>query len=137
MALAADLVSGVDLWLNTPRRPLEASGTSGMKAAINAIPSLSILDGWWNEGYHGTNGWAIGGDAPQTDAQEMDETFRLLETEIVPLFFDRDASGTPRGWLPVMRSAREVGLARFTTDRMLDDATRELYRPILAEPVTA
>ena len=102
MRVARFLVGGVDIWLNNPRRPLEASGTSGMKAAINGIPSVSILDGWWDEGFNGDNGWAIGdrepdGDDAAQDAADATELYRLLEEEIVPRFFDRDARGPAAG----------------------------------------
>ena len=95
MRIARFLVAGVDVWLNNPRRPLEASGTSGMKAAINGVPSISILDGWWDEGFNGDNGWAIGDREPDGDEAEQDdadatEIYRLLEEEILPRFFDRD-----------------------------------------------
>ncbi len=102
MRVARFLVGGVDIWLNNPRRPMEASGTSGMKAAINGIPSVSILDGWWDEGFTGDNGWAIGdrepdGDDAAQDAADATELYRLLEEEIVPRFFDRDADGSAAG----------------------------------------
>jgi starch phosphorylase len=134
MRIARFLVAGVDVWLNNPRRPLEASGTSGMKAAINGIPSLSILDGWWDEGYNGTNGWAIGGretlaDEAAQDAADVAELYRLLEQEIVPRFFDRDASGSPRAWLGVMRAAATSALWRFSTARMLTEYVDRLYLP--------
>jgi len=122
---------GVDVWLNTPRRPREASGTSGMKASLNGIPNLSILDGWWVEGYNGANGWAIEDrqfDNPdeqdQFDAQDI---YRLLEEEIVPLYYNQDRDGIPRGWVEVMREAIHSNAWRFSTRRMVKEYTTELY----------
>jgi starch phosphorylase len=137
LRIARFLVAGVDLWLNTPRRPLEASGTSGMKAALNGVPSLSILDGWWAEGHDGTNGWAIGGpmggDAPEVDdAADAVALYHTLETEVVPAFFERDADGLPRRWIGFMRGALTVASSRFTTDRVLDEYLDRLYRPLSA-----
>jgi starch phosphorylase len=144
MRIARFLVGGVDLWLNNPRRPMEASGTSGMKAAINGIPSLSILDGWWDEGFSGSNGWAIGGretsdgdeGADYADAQEL---YRLLEDEIVPRFYDRDEAGCPRDWLAMMRESIGSALWQFSTARMLTEYVDELYLPAVhaAQPAAA
>ncbi|MEO6578214.1 MAG: alpha-glucan family phosphorylase, partial [Candidatus Limnocylindria bacterium] len=124
MRIARFLVGGVDIWLNNPRRPLEASGTSGMKAAINGIPSISILDGWWDEGFNGHNGWAIGdretrGDDGAQDSADANELYRLFEEEVVPRYFERDASGIPTDWLPIMRASIDGALWRFSTARML------------------
>ena len=96
------LVQGVDLWLNLPRVPLEASGTSGMKAALNGVPQLSTIDGWWEEGFDGTNGWALPHvpeslDIEETDRQDAAALYRVLEQEIVPSYYDRDARGVPLG----------------------------------------
>ena len=142
MRIAHFLVGGVDIWLNTPRRPMEASGTSGMKAAINGIPSVSILDGWWDEGYDGHNGWAIGdrepdGDEAAQDAADAAELYRLLEEEIVPRFFERDAKGLPLGWLEVMRASIAGALWRFSTARMLSEYVDRLYLPAVRSPVEA
>jgi starch phosphorylase len=139
--IARFLVGGVDLWLNNPRRPLEASGTSGMKAAINGVPSLSILDGWWDEGFSGENGWAIGGRETGGDDAEQDEVdageiYRLLEEEIVPRFFER-ADGLPAEWLAVMRSAIAAALWPFSTARMLTEYVDRLYLPAVRTPVEA
>jgi glycogen phosphorylase len=136
MRVARFMVGGVDIWLNNPRRPMEASGTSGMKAAINAIPSVSILDGWWNEGFNGRNGWAIGGAETNPDDEEQDaadaaELYRLLEEEIVPRFFERDVDGLPAAWLATMRSAVEAAIWRFSTARMLGEYVNRLYLPAL------
>ncbi|MEA2651484.1 MAG: glycogen phosphorylase, partial [Chloroflexota bacterium] len=134
MRIAHFLVGGVDIWLNNPRRPLEASGTSGMKAAINGIPSVSILDGWWDEGFNGHNGWAIGGreedgDEAEQDAADAGELYRLLEEEIVPRFFERDERGLPSGWLEVMRASIAGALWQFSTARMLSEYVDRLYLP--------
>ena len=138
--IARFLVGGVDIWLNTPRRPMEASGTSGMKAAINGVPSVSILDGWWDEGYTGRNGWAIGGrettgDEDEQDAADAAELYRLLEEEIVPLFFGRGEDGVPRGWLDVMRAATDTSIWRFSTARMLLEYVDRLYLPTARQRV--
>jgi len=135
MRVARFLVSGVDVWLNNPRRPLEASGTSGMKAAMNGIPSLSILDGWWDEAYDGQNGWAIGGRESLADEAAQDEAdaadlYRLLEEEVVPRFYERDADGLPQAWLATMRAAAHGALWPFSTARMLGEYVDQLYRPV-------
>ncbi len=142
--IAKFLVAGVDIWLNNPRRPMEASGTSGMKAAINGIPSVSILDGWWDEGYDGSNGWAIGdrepdGDDEAQDAADVGELYRLLEEEITPRFFDRGTDGVPRRWTATMRAAIESSLWPFSTARMLTEYVDRLYLPVArgAEAVPA
>jgi starch phosphorylase len=134
MSVARALVSGVDVWLNTPRRPLEASGTSGMKAAVNGVLNASVLDGWWAEAYAGDNGFGIGhgeeyADAEYGDRVEAQALYRLLEDEIVPLFYDRDADGLPRGWIRRMkRSIASVG-AFFNTSRMVEEYATKLYDP--------
>jgi starch phosphorylase len=144
MHMARYLTQGVDVWLNTPRRPREASGTSGMKAAINGIPNLSILDGWWVEGYNGANGWAIGDEREfdNHDAQDRfdaNSIYQLLEDEIVPLYYDRDRDGTPRGWVEIMRESMRSNAPMFGTRRMIKEYTNELYvkamRANEAEPV--
>ena len=137
MSVARALVSGVDVWLNTPRRPLEASGTSGMKAALNGVLHASVLDGWWAEAYTGDNGFAIGhgeeyADAEHGDRVEAHALYRLLEEEIVPLFYDRDPEGLPRGWIARMkRSIATVG-PFFNTTRMVEEYTKKLYAPAAA-----
>jgi glycogen phosphorylase len=142
MRIARFLVGGVDIWLNNPRRPMEASGTSGMKAAINGIPSVSILDGWWDEGYNGSNGWAIGdrvpdGDDASQDAADAAELYRLFEEEIVPRYFARDASGVPAAWLETMRASIREALWQFSTARMLSEYVDRLYLPAVRAPVEA
>lgn len=126
------LVQGVDVWLNNPRRPLEASGTSGQKAAANGVLNASILDGWWPEGFDGKNGWAIGEEREFRDPDEQDEAdsrslYALLEDELVPLYFDRDASGLPSRWLDRVRDAIATLTPAFSTHRMLQDYTDKLY----------
>ena len=134
MRIARFLVAGVDIWLNNPRRPLEASGTSGMKAAMNGVPSVSILDGWWDEGYNGRNGWAIGGreasgDEGAQDYADSEELYRLLEDEIVPRFFDRNQAGLPHAWLDTMRASIGGSIWAFSTARMVMEYVDRLYLP--------
>ena len=139
MHLAHSLVQGVDLWLNVPRPPLEACGTSGMKAALNGVPQLSTLDGWWAEGYDGPNGWAIPA-APagqDVDAADAEQLYRLLETEVVPLFYDRDAAGVPRRWVETMKHALRTAGARFTAQRMVREYFTEYYLPVMRGEVPA
>jgi starch phosphorylase len=132
------LVQGVDIWLNNPRRPLEASGTSGMKAAMNGIVNVSVLDGWWDEGYNGVNGWGIGSREPNADEGAQDwadaqDLYRLLEEEIVPRYYDRDAKGLPRRWLEIMKASMSSTIWQFSTTRMLQEYVEQLYLPA-AEP---
>ena len=134
IALARFLVQGVDVWLNTPRRPLEASGTSGMKAAANGAPNLSISDGWWVEGFEGGNGWVIGDgrehDTPEAqDAEDVESLFTLLEKEVVPTFYDRGSDGVPRKWVKIMRAAVAGVIPEFSTARMVNDYTEDFYGP--------
>ncbi len=133
MHLAHLLVQGVDLWLNLPRVPLEASGTSGMKAGLNGVPQLSTLDGWWQEGYDGLSGWAISPVAENEDADEADagDLYRLLEDQIVPLYYTRNAHGVPLGWAEKMRHALRLAGSRFTARRMLRDYVQEYYAPAI------
>ena len=134
MNVARYLVQGVDVWLNTPRRPQEASGTSGMKAAANGALNCSVLDGWWVEGYAPERGWAIGGlDVPESD-EETDESdcealFNLLEQEIVPLFYERDRLGLPREWVARMKSSMRALGSYFNTHRMVQEYTERFYLP--------
>ncbi len=136
MHLAHRLVQGVDLWLNVPRVPMEACGTSGMKAAINGVPQLGTLDGWWAEGYSGRNGWAIPlGPRDRQDEHDAWHVYELLESEIVPLYFERDAHDVPTGWVERMRHTLRDGLKRFTTRAMLQRYTTEHYlHAMRAEP---
>lgn len=130
MHLSHLLVQGVDLWMNLPKVPMEASGTSGMKAALNGVPQLGTIDGWWEEGYDGTNGWAIG-EAGVVDDDEVtaDRLYTLLETEVVPRFYTRDEHALPREWITTMKRAiREAGM-HFTAHRMVRDYARDFYVP--------
>jgi glycogen phosphorylase len=134
MAVGRALTRGVDVWLNNPRRPLEASGTSGQKAAMNGVLNLSILDGWWPEGFDGMNGWAMGGDLAYDDERRGDEAdaealYALLEREVVPLYYERDADGVPVEWM--RRSARAIATVtpRFNAQRMVKDYVRAYYAP--------
>jgi starch phosphorylase len=130
------MVQGVDLWLNLPRVPLEASGTSGMKAALNGVPQLSTVDGWWEEGFDGTNGWALPRpaeslDIGETDREDAEALYRVLEQEIVPTYYDRDARGVPLAWVERMRNALRVAASRFTAHRMLRDYAERYYTPAM------
>jgi starch phosphorylase len=132
--IARFLVQGVDVWLNNPRRPLEASGTSGMKAAANGIVNLSVLDGWWDEGWTGDNGWAIGGretdpDEGAQDWADAQALYHLLENEVVPRYYARDADGIRSEWLELMRRAIATTIWRFSTTRMLHEYVERLYLP--------
>ena len=134
MRIGRFLVQGVDVWLNNPRRPLEASGTSGMKASANGIPNLSVLDGWWDEGWTGDNGWAIGGretnpDEGAQDWADAQDLYRILETELIPAYYERDASGLPPRWIQLMRNAIASNIWRFSTTRMLHEYVERLYLP--------
>jgi starch phosphorylase len=135
MNVARNMVAGVDMWLNNPRRPMEASGTSGEKAGLNGSPNLSVLDGWWDEAFNGKNGWAIG-DAEKQYPSEYEQNdadatsiYELLESQIVPLYYDRDINGIPKKWMQwVKESIRTVG-PQFSMTRMIKDYTRDLYVP--------
>ena len=133
MHLAHRLVQGVDLWLNLPRPPLEASGTSGMKAGLNGVPQLSTLDGWWAEGYDGGNGWVIPPAAPgeEVDAVDAERLYRLLEEQIVPLYYARDARGVPVYWTEKMKGALRGAGQRFTAQRMVREYTTSYYVPAM------
>lgn len=147
MYTARKLIQGVDVWLNTPRRPLEASGTSGQKVCFNGGLNCSILDGWWCEGYQegpdgkGLNGWAIGEDAHTSDQDLQDKIdaeslYKLLEEEIVPLYYDRDANGIPHGWIRMMKKSIETNGQAFNTDRMIGDYVAKVYAPGTAIDLT-
>jgi starch phosphorylase len=127
------ILQGVDLWVNLPVLPMEASGTSGMKAALNAIPQVSTLDGWWAEGYTGLNGWAlpVATGAPDPDAVDATSLYDLLEREIVPMYYDRDAQGLPRAWLLRMKHALFEAGAHFTAARMVREYARRFYVPAM------
>jgi starch phosphorylase len=127
MTLARRIVHGVDVWLNTPRRPQEASGTSGMKAAMNGAVNCSILDGWWDEGFVPETGFAIdGGDDDVADAETL---YRLLANEVIPAYYERDAGGLPRRWLALMRASIDRLGAEFNTNRMVCEYVETMYLP--------
>ncbi|MCU0626711.1 MAG: alpha-glucan family phosphorylase [Gemmatimonadaceae bacterium] len=137
MHIAHLLVQGVDLWMNVPRVPLEASGTSGMKAALNGVPQLSTIDGWWAEGYDGTNGWAVTGggsaDTVREDAEQAARIYELLEKEIVPRYYDRPSrTAEPKAWLATMKHAIRVAGRIFTAQRMVMEYTKAYYVPAMA-----
>ena len=128
------MVQGVDVWLNTPRRPLEASGTSGEKVVLNGGLNCSILDGWWAEAYDGSNGFAIGGWSHHRDPEIQDERdrealFRVLEDEILPLYFDRSPEGVPLGWVQYMKNSIATLAWRFSANRMVRDYLAQCYLP--------
>lgn len=141
MHIARYLVQGVDVWMNTPRKPMEASGTSGMKAAVNGVLNLSILDGWWAEAYDGRNGWAIEGEAPagapewEQDQADAEALYRLLEDEVAPLFYQRNNDNVPQGWVAMMKDAiRTVG-PQFSTRRMIKEYARDYYAPAMSDVI--
>jgi starch phosphorylase len=135
MRLATELVQGVDVWLNTPRRPWEASGTSGMKVLVNGGLNLSTLDGWWAEAFDPACGWAIGDrlERPDDDRRDALDLYAVLENEIVPAFYDRDATGRPRRWLARMRASMAHLTPRFSSARMLQEYLEQAYVPAAAQ----
>ncbi|MCD6400953.1 MAG: alpha-glucan family phosphorylase, partial [Anaerolineales bacterium] len=137
MNLARYLVQGVDVWLNTPRRPNEASGTSGMKAALNGVLNFSVLDGWWREGFNGRNGWAIGDDTDYDDPQRQDEMdsqslYDTLENEIIPLYYNlRSSDNLPGEWISRMKESIRTLAPQFSMRRMVKEYTLDLYVPAM------
>jgi starch phosphorylase len=131
LSVARELVAGCDVWINLPRRPMEASGTSGMKTTFNGALQLSVLDGWWAEAYDGSNGWAIdgheGGDPAAADERDGRTFYDLLEHQVIPLFYDRDEDGVPHGWCGMVKAALRTCASRFTTARMLDEYVDRIY----------
>ena len=132
--IARFLVSGCDVWLNTPRRPREASGTSGMKAAINGLLNLSVLDGWWDEADYVRTGWAIGhgenyDDPTYQDQVEANALYDLIEQEVTSLFYERDADGLPRSWVAKMKDAIQLNCPFFNTERMVREYAMRAYFP--------
>jgi len=130
--IARQLVQSVDVWLNVPRRPLEASGTSGEKVAMNGGLNLSILDGWWLEGYDGTNGFAIGNgseseDVAKIDASDAESLYQVLEQDVVPLYYDRGSDGVPRRWIAMMKRAIQSLAPEYNSDRMVQDYAQKIY----------
>ena len=137
MDLALKLIAGVDVWLNTPRRPWEACGTSGMKVLINGGINLSVLDGWWAEAYAPEVGWALGdgqlhGDDPGQDAVEANALYDLLEREVIPDFYTRDKNGIPTAWVNRMRESMARLTPRFSTNRSVLEYTEQYYLPAAA-----
>jgi starch phosphorylase len=137
MEVARHLVQGVDLWLNNPRRPLEASGTSGQKVPINAGLNCSILDGWWCEGHEAEAGWAFGkaidyASEEQQDDEDADALYRVLEREVLPLYYDRDRSGVPVKWFERVKSSMVKLVPRFSSAHMVCEYARRLYAPAFA-----
>jgi starch phosphorylase len=134
--LARYLIQGVDVWLNTPRRPNEASGTSGQKAAINGVLNFSVLDGWWREGFNGRNGWAIGEDRDHDNSEAQDiadaESFyQILEEEIIPLYYERSADDLPSEWLGWAKESIRSLAPLFSMRRMVKEYISEMYLPAL------
>ena len=129
------LVSGVDVWLNNPRRPMEASGTSGQKASVNGVVNFSVLDGWWAEGYNQRNGWTIGTNAEYSSYEEQDKAdsesmYYTLENKIIPTYYDRDRNGISKRWMEIMKESRISTGGKYSTARMLVDYTEQLYMPL-------
>lgn len=137
IALAQELVQGVDVWINTPRRPWEASGTSGMKVLVNGGLNLSSLDGWWAEAWEPEVGWALGDNRPdvgeEEDARDAEALYRLLEAEVVPAFYDLDEAGIPRAWVTRMRASMARLAPRFSTNRMVQEYVESHYLPAARE----
>ncbi len=138
MNISRALVAGCDVWLNNPRRPLEASGTSGQKVPINGGVNLSVLDGWWPEAYNGKNGWAIGrkeesSDYEQQDYYDSESLYHLLENEVVPAFYERDAQGIPRKWVAMAKESLRTIIHQFSTHRMVWEYTQKYYIPGLKQ----
>ena len=136
MHVAKFLVQGVDVWLNNPAPPLEACGTSGQKASLNGIPNLSMADGWWSEGYNGGNGWTIGALDPslgtkERDARDARTLYEILESEIVPLYYQRDTDGVPRGWIRVVKEAICSIAPMFSARRMVKEYVERFYAPAI------
>ena len=134
MHIARYLVQGVDVWLNPPRRPLEACGTSGMKAAINGVLNLSVLDGWWCEGYHPDRGWRIGNgedynDAGYQDAVESQALYNLLEEDVIPCFYDRTSGNMPMEWIAKMKAIMKMAMTEFCSHRMVSEYQTRFYVP--------
>lgn len=134
MNIARRMVQGVDVWLNVPRRPQEASGTSGMKAAINGGLNVSVLDGWWDEGYNKDTGWAVGSgeeydDPEYGDVVESQALYNVLENEVIPCFYERTAGDIPQQWIAMMKASIKMGLSFFTSHRMVSEYFHKFYEP--------
>jgi starch phosphorylase len=130
--LARYLVQGVDVWMNNPRRPMEASGTSGMKAALNGVINFSVLDGWWQEAYNGENGWAIGDEAEaanpdEQDARDAANLYDTLENHIVPLYYENGLTHMSSGWMRKVKESIATLAPHFSTRRMVKQYVEEMY----------
>ena len=135
IAMSRYLISGVDVWLNNPRRPMEASGTSGQKASVNGVINFSVLDGWWAEGYTQNNGWTIGTNAEfdSYEAQDMADSqsiYKTLEEKVIPIYYDQDKNGISKKWLEMMKNSISTTGGKYSTSRMLVDYTKDLYIPL-------
>lgn len=136
MELSHYLVSGVDVWLNTPRRPMEASGTSGQKASVNGVVNFSVLDGWWAEGYNQQNGWSIGTNAEYANYDEQDNAdsqsiYQTLENKIIPAYYEKNENGISKKWIQYMKNSIISTGGKYSTARMLVDYTTKLYMPLI------
>jgi starch phosphorylase len=136
MHMGSYMTHGIDVWLNNPYRLQEASGTSGMKAAVNGVPNLSVRDGWWDEGYNGKNGWALGagpeaGNSPDQNQNDAEALYRLLEEQVVPLYYDQDRKGIPRAWIKMVKESIRTVLPRFSATRMVKDYANKMYFPLV------
>jgi starch phosphorylase len=127
--VARFFVQGCDIWLNNPRKPMEACGTSGMKASINGVPHLSVADGWWSEGYTGLNGWIIDSVEFGGEQAEAETIYRLLEEQIVPAFYQRDKRGVPVQWMAIVKQAIRTVAPRFCARRMVKEYVEQMYLP--------
>ena len=131
--LSRELVRGVDVWLNTPRRLQEACGTSGMKASMNGVVNLSVRDGWWDEAYNSKNGWAIdnfsGGSPEEEDKTDAESLYNQLENEIAPLYYNRDRKGVPHQWIKFVKEAIRTVTPAFNACRMMKEYTQKMYLP--------
>jgi len=136
MNLARYLVQGVDVWMNTPRRPMEASGTSGMKAALNGALNFSVLDGWWREAFNGHNGWSIGQDKDMDspdiqDHEDAQSLYDTLENEVIPLYYDRDPKEISHDWIARVKDSMKTVIPQFSTRRMVREYVERFYVPAL------
>ena len=135
IGIARYLISGVDVWLNNPRRPMEASGTSGEKASVNGVVNFSVLDGWWAEGYDSTNGWTIGTNATYSSYEEQDKAdsnslYHVLEDKIIPTYYKQDENGVSSEWVQYMKNSIRTTGGKYSTSRMVVDYVNKLYMPL-------
>ena len=135
IAMSRYLISGVDVWLNNPRRPMEASGTSGQKASVNGVINFSVLDGWWAEGYNQKNGWTIGNNSEYDSYEAQDQAdsqslYRTLEEKIIPAYYEREENNLPTRWIEIMKNSITSTGGKYSTARMLVDYTNKYYMPL-------